>query len=512
MLRLQEVHTVELPGITTAYSGCRRTKAANPNTVVSQLATDSHCILVEYKRNRWSEYLTYAHRLTTVCKKTCSNYSNGMELSCVAHDALERANVNYQVFSLQNVEHGSSEKDDPQEDMAVKTKLSTPSSLPVSASTPNITNSTNNATSNTTKVDLAVKGTFLLIRKQPTTLLSQHAESKQHLHTSKLQQDQLLPIDYQPLPLHIAELFYANGHSIVALLVGCFTEPYLRIYVENNTDRFEVVDFSFVNLSSPTMSLSTLYDAKENLNYLAIGAQNGTVTIVVFRINHLPAGPFSPHVVFTDTFHVDGPLLTMQFHLDMSPSCFLGYYWIDLVIGSLRGFVCMYRRTIRNNETSNEEHIIQKNRFQGNNISIVDGLYSDQLKIEDSVLTVHKFRFATKSGSLVAVGTYAGQLLLFDAPNEHAIKSTTGADVKDVPLLSRYKLVYSRNFYSPIHGIAIGDLDGDGLPELLITSLKRIHIFRFDLSDLACLVHDKLQYIIAMRKEENEILKGRKHE
>jgi len=349
---------------------------------------------------------------------------------------------------------------------------------------------------------LAVKGTFLLIRKQPTTLLSQH-ESKQHSQNSKLQQDQLLPIDYQPLPLHIAELFYSDGNSIVALFVGCFTEPYLRIYVENNTDAFEAVDSSFVNLSSPTMSLSTLYDAKENLNYLAIGAQNGTITIVVFRIDHSSGGPFSPHVVFTDRFHVDGPLLTLQFHLDMSPSFFLGYYFIDLVIGSLRGFVCMYRRTIRSNKTSDDEQIIKENRFQGNNIGIVDGLYSDKLKIEDSVLTVHKFSFATKSGSLVAVGTYAGQLLLFDAPDERTMKSNTSADitdVEDVPLPSRYKLVYTRNFNSPIHGIAIGDLNDDGLPELLITSLKRIHIFRFDLSDLACLLHERLQSIIAFKK------------
>ena len=55
------------------------------------------------------------------------------------------------------------------------------------------------------------------------------------------------------------------------------------------------------------------------------------------------------------------------------------------------------------------------------------------------------------------------------------------ADLPVNPSLLHYKLIWSQNFNSPIHGIVVEDSDEDGLPKLLITTLMNIHVFQFNL-------------------------------
>ena len=98
---------------------------------------------------------------------------------------------------------------------------------------------------------------------------------------------------------------------------------------------------------------------------------------------------------------------------------------------------------------------------------------------------------------MIAVRTYSGHLLLFE-PYKHCPDSTEmttsleegkdeigeekttsncSSDLPVNPSLLLYKLIWSQNFNSLIHSIVVEDLDGDGLPELLITTLKNIHVF-----------------------------------
>ena len=64
---------------------------------------------------------------------------------------------------------------------------------------------------------------------------------------------------------------------------------------------------------------------------------------------------------------------------------------------------------------------------------------------------------------------------------EEKTTSNCCSDLQVNPSLLHYKLIWSQNFNSPIHGIVVEDSDEDGLPKLLITTLMNIHVFQFNL-------------------------------
>jgi hypothetical protein len=547
-MRLTEVHTAEVPGLTSCYSGGRTAKSSialsaassrKIRTIVSHLATGSYSILLrfiniaredssneEVKKKNWGKggvFQTYAESLENLyCGSSTSSQPQEKNFDtscyCQAHDlfyppprSLDDTHCYYEVFSLQ---HRNRMQDtitsDGRDDTIVEDGKLAPKTRFPSQSSSLATSSAALATDS--KTDL-IKGSNFHGKEDHTLLVIRRGVSQKmssvKLDKQQHQQKQFIPIECQPLPLHFSELCFEDGKKVTALFVGTTIEPYFKLYLENNiTHLFEEsiasvdIDHNPIlpdDLSSPTMSLSTTYDDRAKIHYLAIGSQNGMVTIVAFRLGESISSStsgqflFSPHLLFRERFYIDGPLLTMCFHIDMSPIVLLGKYHIDLVIGSLRSFACMYRKTVQIKDvitrTTNTNAEIEE-RFNGPSV-IVEGLFSKQLKVEDSVLCVYKFNFATRSGSVIAVGTYSGRLLLFD-PLDDVDKSPSNHQVK-------YRLMFSRSFNSPIHGIVAEDLDGDRLPELLITTLKRIHIFRFDSADLASMVHQKVQDILTLK-------------
>jgi len=545
-MKLQEIHTVQLPSCTTCYSAARTGCSFYPQrglpdqnedrdprsgttsvtkSIVSQMATETHSITLTVVKPDVSlmrktkdlsgggEFKTIAQRLPKTSQPKSSDTTDRLQKGvCLAHDAMyvrrnrEHDQCSYEVFSIQKdrqvTNSGSSGTDGHHEDDSTldpKAKASLPVSATADPKTDHYSIQSKSSSSHE-KEDQ----TFLVIRKTLSPL-HRNRQEQQQKNAGKIDEgnEQVLSNNYQPLPLHLTELCFEDGHAI-ALFVGCANEPFLRLYVENNlTQQFEEIipdsEKRFLpDLSSPTMSLSTLHDDRAKTHYLAIGSQNGTISIVAFQPGKrfTPSGQlsFSTSVLFTERCFVDGPLVTLHFHLESS--VLRDKYYIDLVVGSLRAFVCMYRKTMHATKNDVVDTEQERQEFEGP-IVVTEGLFSERLKIEDSVLVVHKFNFGTRAGTVIAVGTYSGRLLLFE-PDEHCLDSTEttasleegkdeigeenptsncSSDLPVNPSLLRYKLIWSRNFNSPIHGIVVEDLDGDGFPELLITTLKNIHVF-----------------------------------
>jgi len=146
------------------------------------------------------------------------------------------------------------------------------------------------------------------------------------------------------------ELCFEDGHAI-ALFVGCANEPFLHLYIENNLmQKVEKIipdseKWFLPDLSSLTMSLFTLHDEQAKMHYLAIGSQNGMISIVAFWLGKTIYAIRSTFVFNIHAVHREMFCWWSTGYIPFS-SILHDKYYIDLVVGSLHAFACMYQKTV----------------------------------------------------------------------------------------------------------------------------------------------------------------------
>mmetsp|Transcript_42985 Transcript_42985/g.64814 ORF Transcript_42985/g.64814 Transcript_42985/m.64814 type:complete len:425 (+) Transcript_42985:685-1959(+) len=72
------------------------------------------------------------------------------------------------------------------------------------------------------------------------------------------------------------------------------------------------------------------------------------------------------------------------------------------------------------------------------------------------------------------------------------------------PSPPRYKLFWRCKLPYPIHGLALEDVDGDGLTELLISTRRSVHVFRADAAIVADITKQRILDILKRSKRRNK--------
>ena len=138
------------------------------------------------------------------------------------------------------------------------------------------------------------------------------------------------------------------------------------------------------------------------------------------------------------SFHIDGPISTVQLSPPPtnSPS-----QTPHLLVSSMAGFACVYAaatpRLLPRSDAS-------------------------------PVLCVYHAPFPTPSGSAIFLGTFDGNVCMYEAKESVCLE--TGMMIN--------RCLFTRCLNSPIHRFGVGDINGDGVAELVVVTKQSVHVFR----------------------------------
>jgi len=315
----------------------------------------------------------------------------------------------------------------------------------------------------------------------------------------------------------------------------------LNVSLQDNSSSDQLKNLSFpLSFSSPIMALSSLLvhmekpsmngdylqkeesgNRKECIHYISVGCQDGSIHIVQYRFvrqESIDSVDYVPEILKLCNFFIDGPIVSMQLSFQKESHCIsrndqarnnatqmIGQ--VHLLVGSLCGFACHFYLKVPLTHTFPDSDLKQDQEFRtfygpfiithedlesnGQLEAVFDGsntekeqkedtqmlpllLWDGRNDTEDGILAVHEFTAPTSSGIGIAIGTYSGRILLYEYISAN---NDTQRPV--------FQMFWSDQLPYPIHGICVTDVNADGLPELLVTTRKSLHLYRFDINDMA---------------------------
>ena len=268
-----------------------------------------------------------------------------------------------------------------------------------------------------------------------------------------------------------------------------------------------------LSFSSPIMSMSSLvvdFDMDDNeecneeskskplssLHYLTVGCQDGSVHLLTYCVEGGTTTEDEPTftVLQSHRYIIDGPILSIHCLFvpnkkqQQQPQQNCGE--IHLSVGSIRGYACQFRQDVPSGGWKKKEswsvrgpHMIVPNVSSSRPRRPPPRFWNSRLQTEDSVTSVHQLVIpqcvltttttTTTTPVTIVLGTHSGRLSLWETSRP---EGSGNGDGESFPfrLLGTYELPL------PIHSVATADVDGDGLPELMVTTRKTVHMFRFD--------------------------------
>ena len=167
------------------------------------------------------------------------------------------------------------------------------------------------------------------------------------------------------------------------------------------------------------------------------------------------------------SFYIDGPISTVQLTTKKKivDGGGLRDSAVHLLVASLAGFACIYKcdlLTPISYQPSTGPEEAPKNFFDEPQI------LEDTLNPGDSVLCIYEAQFPTLGGSCIFVGTYKGQMMVFE-------KSEAGG----------YSLSLRRKLPHSIHKFGIGDINNDGIVEVVVLTKYSVHVFARSIKEIA---------------------------
>jgi len=279
-------------------------------------------------------------------------------------------------------------------------------------------------------------------------------------------------------------------------------------------------------------------------NFIAMACQDGTIRIItyIFKENcgELAASSDSLtsnqiDILDLSQFVVDGPISSLHFSFKKSllrddKSC-SSQYVVDLVVGSTCGFACLFRRN-------------GKHSFDGP-IKIVTGIregweergyghnnQNDTMKnVGDAVMTINQcspnnLRSSPiqPNSSIIAIGTHSGHLMLFLEKSKdkdegkntsceldsktntelHAEESKSSGSKsvcpdflsnklfshERIPRHPSFELFWHTQLPFSIHGISFVNNKTNPIPEMIVISKGKIHLFGLTCTDLKNISND----------------------
>ncbi len=282
---------------------------------------------------------------------------------------------------------------------------------------------------------------------------------------SKLLQDSIAVLDFRPLSPCIARWGTSFG-----VFVGSADDSQLRFYEPKEgrlVARSDLPEEHF-SIDTPIMSIDFHTDGKTHT--LALAGQDGTIQLITWKGEERTFHDISSHTVI-----VDGPLVSLQIQERSRGELYV-------VVGSLCGYVCRLKRPSSSSSSSSSASLLE---WQGPTM-VVQGLWSDHLQDEDSVLAVHPF------GDCVAIGTLGGRCMIYQA-------SQYG---------EKYYKFWECTLPYSIHGLEVRSTTVDSF-DLIIVTRRSLHVFR---SKTSVLIHpDKPKYSVEVAKNRlQSLLQARK--
>ena len=218
-------------------------------------------------------------------------------------------------------------------------------------------------------------------------------------------------------------------------------------------------------LGSPPLSLCTS-SAVNGGNLLGVGCRDGTL--------HLCETNFEIDLGFSETksklqkASLKGPLPTLEIVEN-------GVGDSDVVVGGALGYAAVYNDVKNVGIDQQEPEILPKSR-----------LY-------DSVLCSHVADLSWDGCKNIAIGTYGQELLVYEKVKEGQglrEKEQSPIEPESTAQLGssssgRYRVKWQRTFAHPLYSIDTGDFNQDGVDELVVNSLRGIHILQPDLEAAA---------------------------
>ena len=236
--------------------------------------------------------------------------------------------------------------------------------------------------------------------------------------------------------------------------------------------------FSFEHYPSPIPQLNTLGSAPLSLttsncvsggagsSVLGVGCRNGTLHVFQTDYNTSPNSGQGFGKKQVDS--LNGPLPTLEIVEN-------GLDNLDVVVGGALGFAAVYHDITNTGLDAQDPVILPKSR-----------LY-------DSVLCSHVADLSWDGCQNIAIGTYGQELLVYEKIKEgqglrekkdHSTLFDSSVDATGEGS-GQYRVKWQRTFAHPLYSIDTGDFNQDGVDELVVNSLRGIHILQPDLEAAA---------------------------
>uniref|UniRef100_A0A7S2UKZ2 Uncharacterized protein n=1 Tax=Attheya septentrionalis TaxID=420275 RepID=A0A7S2UKZ2_9STRA len=475
----QELHACLLPDRTTCYSGARRVSGD-----VARLSTRHFAVKVSLDKT--------------------SNNSNNVQLStrkyttnleCIAHDSCSDIEVSCCIPTTAK-----------ESDTTTATSTSTTNTPSTDHPFP-----TKDVKSKTDSIENSGATTppsaYLLVRRHGRSIITATTDVRNLAQPSPLKRNITIPLSYCPL---VVRLFtFAGPRALLGIVTASWDGTTAKVRFHSQThDTFTEITGKSNGVdnwicSSPIMSLDSCI--WNNSNYLAVGCQDGTVRILQF----CPDGEEQCHssttrepnytgvrIVNLCSFLIDGPIVSLHFFEKTGPSHMLSPKQSDsqlnLAVGSLCGCACLFYSKVKIDAEA-------KVSFEGP-VSIVEDLWNSQLNVEDSVLAVHSCSMDIYSlNPIVCVGTYTGRLFLLSSIHSATPAKGYGGVSKEY---EAYQILWQCQLPYPIHGISSPTNSKSGLPQLLVTTGKSLHLFQCSALAVGTFIKTRLQQYIDTYKRE----------
>ncbi|KAH9512279.1 hypothetical protein Btru_041373 [Bulinus truncatus] len=99
------------------------------------------------------------------------------------------------------------------------------------------------------------------------------------------------------------------------------------------------------------------------------------------------------------------------------------------------------------------------------------------------------------------LATPSPKSVLFNTPDQLSLTNNTYVDMNDFP---GYRLIWTKRFSDPVMSLAVGDVMGDGMLDLVVLTLKGLHILQPDLNDIATLMLERLKFVCESESEADD--------
>ena len=126
----------------------------------------------------------------------------------------------------------------------------------------------------------------------------------------------------------------------------------------------------------------------------------------------------------------------------------------------------------------------------------------------DSVLCTQAADLTWNGRKEVLLGTYGQELLVYRSVLN--VQNDTEKDTKKKRNMKQegdvhreYVLDWQRTFAYPLYSINVGDFDGDGIDELVVTTLQGVHVLKPDLNMAAAKIADIIQIMAEIEELES---------